>query len=187
MPKNELEVFLELWDQEAANTVKLLKSLPATQYDFRPDPGGRSLGELAWHLAEGDAYISWASSADSSRWIPARRTSSGRAKSTRWRRATSACTTKPSRGFESSPRRSRSHDSVFHRTENRPRNPVECGHRSRYPPSRPADADESTGRRHVAGPVRSEPRGNGGDARGRRRGLGDRVLRRCHRSVHVQS
>jgi uncharacterized damage-inducible protein DinB len=26
---------------------------------FRPDPGGRSLGELAWHLAEGDAYISY--------------------------------------------------------------------------------------------------------------------------------
>ena len=27
------------------------------QYDFRPDPGGRSLGELAWHLAEIDAYV----------------------------------------------------------------------------------------------------------------------------------
>src|SRR5262249_8013983 len=29
------------------------------QYDFRPDPTGRSLGELAWHLAEVDAYVSF--------------------------------------------------------------------------------------------------------------------------------
>jgi uncharacterized damage-inducible protein DinB len=28
----------------------------STQYDFRPDPLGRSLGELAWHLAEIDAF-----------------------------------------------------------------------------------------------------------------------------------
>lgn len=55
---NELEMFFAAWDREAANTVKLLKALPATQYDFRPDPKGRSLGELAWHLAEGDAYMS---------------------------------------------------------------------------------------------------------------------------------
>ena len=59
MPMNELEMFLDAWDREAANTVKVLKALPPTQYDFRPDPGGRSLGELAWHLAEGDAYISY--------------------------------------------------------------------------------------------------------------------------------
>lgn len=59
MPTNELEMFLAAWDREAANTVRLLKALPSTQYDFRPDPGGRSLGELAWHLAEGDAYISY--------------------------------------------------------------------------------------------------------------------------------
>ena len=59
MPMNELEMFLAAWDRESAHTVKLLQALPATQYDFRPDPGGRSLGELAWHLAEGDAYISY--------------------------------------------------------------------------------------------------------------------------------
>ena len=59
MPTNELEMFLAMWDREAANTVKLLQSLPREQYDFRPDAGGRSLGELAWHLAEGDAYISY--------------------------------------------------------------------------------------------------------------------------------
>lgn len=59
MPINELERFLNTWDREAENTVKLLRALPASQYDFRPDQGGRSLGELAWHLAEGDAYISF--------------------------------------------------------------------------------------------------------------------------------
>ena len=58
MPINELERFLKTWDREAENTVKLLRALPQSQYDFRPDQGGRSLGELAWHLAEGDAYMS---------------------------------------------------------------------------------------------------------------------------------
>ena len=58
MAMNELEMFLSTWDREAESTVKLLRALPATQYDFRPDAGGRSLGELAWHLAEGDAYMS---------------------------------------------------------------------------------------------------------------------------------
>ena len=59
MPMNELEMFMASWDREAANTVKVLQALPPTQYDYRPDPGGRSLGELAWHLAEGDAYMSF--------------------------------------------------------------------------------------------------------------------------------
>ena len=55
---NELDRFLRTWDREADSTLKLLRALPASQYDFRPDSGGRSLGELAWHLAEGDAYMS---------------------------------------------------------------------------------------------------------------------------------
>jgi uncharacterized damage-inducible protein DinB len=59
MPMNELEMFLSAWDREAQSTLKLLEALPASQYDFRPDPEGRSLGELAWHLAEGDAYMSY--------------------------------------------------------------------------------------------------------------------------------
>jgi uncharacterized damage-inducible protein DinB len=59
MAMNELGMFLDSWDREAANTVKVLEALPPAQYDFRPDAGGRSLGELAWHLAEGDAYISY--------------------------------------------------------------------------------------------------------------------------------
>ena len=57
MAVNEIDYFLGVWEQETQNTLKLLRSLPASQYDFRPDPGGRSLGELAWHLAEGDAYM----------------------------------------------------------------------------------------------------------------------------------
>ena len=56
---NELERFIDEWDREAQGTLKLLRSLPASQYDFRPDQSGRSLGELAWHLAEGDAYMSY--------------------------------------------------------------------------------------------------------------------------------
>ena len=56
---NDLERFLTLWDTEAANTASLLRALPADQYDFRPDPAGRSIGEMAWHLAEGEAYNSF--------------------------------------------------------------------------------------------------------------------------------
>jgi uncharacterized damage-inducible protein DinB len=59
MPTNELEMFLGAWEREAESTLKLLRALPTAQYDFRPDTGGRSLGELAWHLAEGDAYMSY--------------------------------------------------------------------------------------------------------------------------------
>ncbi len=54
----ELERFLALWDTEAEKTASLMRALPADQYDFRPDAGGRSIGEMAWHLAEGDAYNS---------------------------------------------------------------------------------------------------------------------------------
>jgi uncharacterized damage-inducible protein DinB len=59
MGNSELDRFLSIWDKEAQSTVKLLRALPAASYDFRPDAGGRSLGELAWHLAEGDAYMSF--------------------------------------------------------------------------------------------------------------------------------
>ena len=54
---DELTRFLNVWEQETQKTIALLKCLPRDQYDFRPDAGGRSLGELAWHLAESDAYI----------------------------------------------------------------------------------------------------------------------------------
>src|SRR5207247_1666048 len=52
MATTELQMFLGVWDAEAQKTAALLRALPAGQYDFRPDAGARSLGELAWHLAE---------------------------------------------------------------------------------------------------------------------------------------
>ncbi|MGH3118272.1 MAG: DinB family protein [Vicinamibacterales bacterium] len=57
MAPNEVERFIDVWEREAEKTANLLRALPREKYDFRPDPDGRSLGELAWHLAEGDAYI----------------------------------------------------------------------------------------------------------------------------------
>jgi uncharacterized damage-inducible protein DinB len=56
---NELEMFFGAWERQAQGIVKLLNALPSDKYDFKPDPGGRSLGELGWHLAEGDAYMSF--------------------------------------------------------------------------------------------------------------------------------
>jgi uncharacterized damage-inducible protein DinB len=55
MATSELEMFLKTWEREADSTLKLLRALPPTKYDFKPDSGGRSLGELAWHLPEGEA------------------------------------------------------------------------------------------------------------------------------------
>ena len=57
--RNEIDTFINVWNAEAKNTIRLLESLPADQYDFRPDPKGRSIGELAWHLSEIDACISF--------------------------------------------------------------------------------------------------------------------------------
>lgn len=58
-PMNELDRFHTVWNMEAQLTTKLLEALPTDQYDFRPDPGGRSLGEMAWHLSEIEGYISY--------------------------------------------------------------------------------------------------------------------------------
>ena len=58
MPTTELDRFRKVFDMEASTTAKLLEAIPAERYDFRPDPGGRSLGEMAWHLAEVEGYIS---------------------------------------------------------------------------------------------------------------------------------
>jgi uncharacterized damage-inducible protein DinB len=58
-PTNELDQFRTVWNMEAQLTTKLLEALPPDQYEFRPDPGGRSLGEMAWHLAEIEGYISY--------------------------------------------------------------------------------------------------------------------------------
>ena len=56
---NEIDTFRAVWQSEAENTIRLLKALPTDQYDFRPDPKGRSIGELAWHLSEIDACLTF--------------------------------------------------------------------------------------------------------------------------------
>lgn len=56
--RTELDTFRAVWNAEAESTIRLLEALPADQYDFRPDPKGRSIGELAWHLSEIDACLS---------------------------------------------------------------------------------------------------------------------------------
>lgn len=53
---DELQTILRTWDAEAKKTAAMLRALPVDQYDFRPDAGGRSLGELGWHLAEIEGY-----------------------------------------------------------------------------------------------------------------------------------
>lgn len=55
----EIETFRAVWNSEAENTIRLLEALPSDQYDFRPDPNGRSIGELAWHLSEIDACLTF--------------------------------------------------------------------------------------------------------------------------------
>jgi uncharacterized damage-inducible protein DinB len=58
MSSHALQEFLGMWEFESGLTTQLLKTIPNDQYDFRPDPSGRSLGELAWHLAELEAIMS---------------------------------------------------------------------------------------------------------------------------------
>jgi uncharacterized damage-inducible protein DinB len=53
----KLQDFSSYWERETDGTLALMRALPGGQYDFRPDAGGRSIGELAWHLAEVDAYV----------------------------------------------------------------------------------------------------------------------------------
>jgi len=57
MTSHQLSIFLATWEHESQGVLKLLRALPANQYDFRPDAGGRSLGELAWHLAEVEGLL----------------------------------------------------------------------------------------------------------------------------------
>jgi len=57
--RGEMDTFRAVWNAEAENTARLLESLPQDQYDFRPDPKGRSIGEMAWHLSEIDACLSY--------------------------------------------------------------------------------------------------------------------------------
>ncbi len=56
---SEVDSFRRAWNREAGRVLQLLEALPRDRYDFRPDPEGRSLGELAWHLSEIDACLSF--------------------------------------------------------------------------------------------------------------------------------
>jgi len=58
MSHAEQDQFLTAWDWESQRTAEQLRALPKDKYDFRPDPKGRSIGEMAWHLAEIEAYMS---------------------------------------------------------------------------------------------------------------------------------
>lgn len=58
--QSEIQMFRAVWNAEAVRTITLLEALPPEQYDFRPDPQGRSIGELAWHLSEIDACLTFA-------------------------------------------------------------------------------------------------------------------------------
>lgn len=57
MASREQQQFLATWAFEAQRNAQLMRALPESQYDFRPEKDWRSIGELAWHLAEGDAYM----------------------------------------------------------------------------------------------------------------------------------
>lgn len=57
--RHQLDQFISTWDLEAKNTLRMLEAIPADKYDYRPDMAGRSVGELAWHLAEIDAYMTY--------------------------------------------------------------------------------------------------------------------------------
>jgi len=56
---HQLDTFRAVWNAEAERTVQVLAALPTGQYDFRPDPKGRSIGEMAWHLSEIDACLTY--------------------------------------------------------------------------------------------------------------------------------
>jgi len=56
---NEIDTFRATWEHEAKQTLRVLESLPPDQYNFRPDPEGRSIGEMAWHLSEIDGCLSY--------------------------------------------------------------------------------------------------------------------------------
>lgn len=57
--QKKINRFRDAWNAEAETTVRIMESLPADQYDFRPDPNGRSIGEMAWHLSEIDACLTY--------------------------------------------------------------------------------------------------------------------------------
>ncbi|MCZ6760299.1 MAG: DinB family protein [Gemmatimonadetes bacterium] len=60
MNTESMKALISVWEEEHQKTMNVLKFLPSDMYDFRPDPEGRSLGELAWHMAEHEGYLAHA-------------------------------------------------------------------------------------------------------------------------------
>lgn len=60
MNQAERAHFTKAWGEEHTRTMAVLNSLPEGAYDFRPDEQNRSLGEMAWHMAEVEGYNSYA-------------------------------------------------------------------------------------------------------------------------------
>lgn len=58
MAKDEIEEFIQLWEHESGVTKDLFKTIPNDKFEFRPDPQGRSIGELAQHIAEVETIFS---------------------------------------------------------------------------------------------------------------------------------
>ena len=56
---SETRRFRAALERESERTIRVLETLPGSQYDFRPDPKGRSIGELAWHLSEIEGCLSY--------------------------------------------------------------------------------------------------------------------------------
>lgn len=55
----EIERFREVLEGEARKTLQVIESIPPGQYDFKVDPQGRSIGQLAWHISEIEGCISF--------------------------------------------------------------------------------------------------------------------------------
>ena len=52
-----VEYFATLWEGELPATTKVLRNVPDTKRDYRPDAKSRSAWELATHLALGDVWF----------------------------------------------------------------------------------------------------------------------------------
>ena len=58
MASQEIEQFIGLWEYESGLTKGILATIPEDKLDFRPDSQGRSICDLAWHIAALEAIFS---------------------------------------------------------------------------------------------------------------------------------
>ena len=55
--KSLAAMFIQMIEQEAVTTSKVVSALPENQLDFKLGEKGRTAGELAWHLVAVDAWF----------------------------------------------------------------------------------------------------------------------------------